>query len=57
MARVGGIIVDLEGNEENVFVWGLGRATNNQYEAHALFKCLSTVDDRQYRRLIVVGDS
>lgn len=55
VAGARGIIVDLEGNEENCFAWGLGRFTNNQVEALALFQGMRIVNERHYRRLIVIG--
>jgi ribonuclease HI len=56
VARAGGIIVDPKGNEENSFLWGLGRATTNQDEAFALFQGLRIADDRKHRRLTIIGD-
>jgi len=52
----GGIIVDIEGNNENFFEWRLGRATNNQAKALALYQGMRIVDERNQIRLIVIRD-
>jgi ribonuclease HI len=57
VAGAGGIIVDPKGNEENFFLWGLGRATNNQAKSLSLFEGSRVVNDIQHMRLIVTGDS
>jgi ribonuclease HI len=51
------IIIDLEGKEKNSFVWGLGEAVNNQSKVLALFQGLRIANDKQHKRLIVIGDS
>jgi ribonuclease HI len=50
------IIFDLEGKEGNSFSWGLGRSTNNQVEALALFLGLRLIDARIHKRIIVIGN-
>jgi len=37
VAGARGVIVDPEGNEENSFVWRLGKTTNNQAKDLVLF--------------------
>jgi ribonuclease HI len=56
VAGVEGIILDLEGNHENTFEWGLGRASNNQAKALVLFQGLRIIDENHIKRIIVIGD-
>jgi ribonuclease HI len=53
----GGFILDIEGNTETNFEWGLCKATNNQEEVFALFQGLRIIDNKHIRNLIVIGDS
>jgi ribonuclease HI len=53
---IGGVILDPKGNTKNTFEWGLGKATNNQAEAFALFQGLRIIDNKHIRNIIVIGD-
>jgi ribonuclease HI len=57
MAGAGRIILDPEGKEENSYARGLGKDSDNQDEVLALFQGLRIIDERQYRSIIIIGDS
>jgi ribonuclease HI len=57
VAGAGGILLDPKGNLETSFARGLGKATNNQIEACALYQCILLAKEARTKSLIAIGDS
>jgi ribonuclease HI len=52
----GGFIPDPEGNVDNNFEWCLGRVSNNQLRALALCQGFRIINERECKKIIVIGD-
>lgn len=52
-----GIVFDAGGNQVKTFEWSLGRPSNNQAKALALFHGLRLLDASYNKSLIAIGDS
>jgi ribonuclease HI len=57
VTKLGGIILNPEGKEENVYAWGLEKASNNQMEKLTLYQGLRIIDERQNNNIVVIEDS
>ena len=57
MAGAGGILLDLEGQIEQTFAWGLGYRTNNEAEWMALLQGMKTLAHTDLCRVAIFGDS
>jgi len=52
-----GVILDLQRNQEIVYAWGIGIATNNEVEALTLFKGILFLKFQGVKETSIVGDS
>ena len=57
MAGAGGILLDPGGQIEQTFAWGLGTRTNNEAEWLALLQGLQLLQEKQYQKVLIFGDS
>ena len=57
VARGGGIIISLEGNNEYEHYWNIGIDTNNMAEAYGLWKGIKKLESLVVEEPIVIGDS
>ena len=57
MAGAGGILLDHGGHIEQTFAWGLGNRTNNEAEWLALLQGLQLLQDKNYQKVLIFGDS
>ena len=53
----GGILLDPGGQIEQTFAWGLGTRTNNEAEWLALLQGLQILQDKNYQKVLIFGDS
>ena len=52
-----GILLDPGGKIEQTFAWGLGTWTNNEAEWLALLQGLQILQDKNYQKVLIFGDS
>ena len=57
MAGAGGILLEPGGQIEHTFAWGLGTRTNNEAEWLALLQGLQLLQEKQYQKVLIFGDS
>jgi hypothetical protein len=53
--RAGGVIFSLGGNQEIIFSWSLGKATNNQVKAYSLLQGIILARKHEFNYLIILG--
>ena len=57
VAGAGGILLDPGGQIEQTFAWGLGTRSNNEAEWLALLQGLQLLQDKNYQKVMIFGDS
>jgi ribonuclease HI len=57
VAGAGGVILDSDGHKLMEFSWGLGKSTNNNAEALAVYMGMRLITVNSPARLVVIGDS
>jgi hypothetical protein len=55
--RCEGIIIELKGNQEFSFVWGLDKTTNNQVKFLALIRGLMILEQKEFNIISMIQDS